>query len=59
MNDAERLWKTCSEALRPMVSEAVWHGTFEGVVALDSEDPGELLLGVPSSLVKELSLIHI
>ena len=52
MADAERLWKTCSDALQEQVSESTWKTFFSGVrpVAFTGD---RLVLAVPSLLVKE------
>ncbi len=52
VTDAEQLWTLCSDALRSQVSEATWKTWFDGVRAVSADD-GNLVLSVPSSLVKE------
>lgn len=49
---AEALWVACAESLRSQVSEATWKTWFEGVRPL-SRDANELVLAVPSAIVKE------
>ena len=50
--DAERLWKTCSDALLEQVSDSTWKTFFSGVRPL-AFTGDRLVLAVPSLLVKE------
>ncbi|HEX4979846.1 MAG TPA: chromosomal replication initiator protein DnaA [Acidimicrobiales bacterium] len=52
MADAERLWKTCSDALCEQVSESTWKTFFSGVRPL-AFTGDRLVLAVPNLLVKE------
>jgi chromosomal replication initiator protein len=50
--DAPNLWATCANALKSLVSEAVWQSTFTLVKPMEF-DGRTLVLGVPSTFVKE------
>jgi chromosomal replication initiator protein len=52
VNDAERLWIACADALQDQVSESTWKGFFQGIhpVSFTSD---RLVLAVPNPLVKE------
>lgn len=52
MDDAEVLWKACSEVLRAQVSDAVWLTCFHAATPLASDDHS-FTLGVPSSVFKD------
>ncbi|HVE45981.1 MAG TPA: chromosomal replication initiator protein DnaA [Acidimicrobiales bacterium] len=52
VENAERLWMLCAEALRDQVNEATWKTWFEGIRASWADDE-QVVLSVPSSLVKE------
>ncbi|MGH9066661.1 MAG: chromosomal replication initiator protein DnaA [Acidimicrobiales bacterium] len=52
MEDAQRLWMSCSASLRAQVSEATWRAWFDAVAPV-AVDEGALVLAVPSSLAKE------
>jgi chromosomal replication initiator protein len=52
VNDTEELWILCSEALREQVSDAIWQAYLSGITPL-SETNGELVLGVPNSLIRD------
>jgi len=52
VDEADLLWKACSEILRAQVAEAVWLTSFNAVVPLRLE-PDELVLSVPSVVFKE------
>jgi chromosomal replication initiator protein len=52
VGEAERLWSSCTAALRTAIPEAAWRTCFEGVEPVDYD--GHLLrVSVPSSLAKE------
>ncbi len=53
VDGAHEVWKACADVLRAQVSEAVWLTTFNGAKAVDSADEFELVVAVPSSVVKE------
>ncbi len=50
--DAQSLWTTCCDVLRPQVSDAVWLSTFNNAKPLHFEH-GTLELAVPNTLVRE------
>ena len=52
VTDLEHLWITCADALRTQVSDATWRTWFAGLVPLRLDEQ-ELVLGVPSSIVRE------
>ncbi|HEX7165688.1 MAG TPA: chromosomal replication initiator protein DnaA [Acidimicrobiales bacterium] len=52
MADAERLWKTCSDALQEQLAESTWKTFFSGVRPL-AFTGDRLVLAVPNLLVKE------
>ena len=52
MNEAERLWTTCTEALRGSVAESTWRSCFASATPLDLRDE-RLVVAVPSSIVSE------
>ncbi|MDQ3146531.1 MAG: chromosomal replication initiator protein DnaA [Actinomycetota bacterium] len=52
VHEAERLWGSCVEALRPLVPPAVWKTTFESTRAIDLRD-SELVVVAPNTLVKD------
>lgn len=52
VRDPEQLWNSCTSTLRGEVGEGAWRTCFEGIRPLVATDD-ELVLGVPSSLVKE------
>ncbi len=52
MNEAERLWTTCTEALRGSVAESTWRSCFASATPLDLRDE-RLVVAVPSTIVRE------
>lgn len=52
VENAERLWLLCAEALRNQVNEATWKTWFDGIRPSWADDE-QVVLSVPSSLVKE------
>ncbi len=52
MNDTERLWILCSEALREQVSDSIWQAYLSGITPL-SIDAEQLVLGVPNTLIRD------
>jgi len=52
VTDGQRLWQDCSGTIREQLTEAAWQTTFDEV-RVDVGDPGELVLRVPNSLVRE------
>ncbi|HUR18474.1 MAG TPA: chromosomal replication initiator protein DnaA [Acidimicrobiales bacterium] len=52
VENAERLWMLCAEALHNQVNEATWKTWFDGIRASWADDE-QVVLSVPSSLVKE------
>jgi len=52
VQEADLLWKSCSDILRAQVAEAVWLTSFNAVVPLRLS-PDELVLSVPSIVFKE------
>ncbi|HEX3565577.1 MAG TPA: chromosomal replication initiator protein DnaA [Acidimicrobiales bacterium] len=52
MNDTERLWILCSEALREQVSDSIWQAYLSGITPL-SIDGQQLVLGVPNTLIRD------
>ena len=52
MNDTEGLWKSCSEALREQVSDAIWQAYLSGITPLSIKDT-EIVLGVPNTLIRD------
>ena len=52
MTDAQRLWNECSGTIREQLAEAAWRTTFDEV-ELEAGGPGELVLRVPNSVVRE------
>ncbi len=52
MNDTERLWILCSEALREQVSDSIWQAYLSGITPL-SIDNEQLVLGVPNTLIRD------
>ncbi|MDP9403556.1 MAG: chromosomal replication initiator protein DnaA [Actinomycetota bacterium] len=52
VENAERLWMLCAEALRNQVNEATWKTWFDGIRPSWADDD-HVVLSVPSSLVKE------
>lgn len=63
VGDAQSLWITCCNLLRPQVSDAVWRSTFNDARAV-SFDGRALLLAVPNALMRDRitgpynSLVH-
>jgi chromosomal replication initiator protein len=52
VNEAERLWTTCTEALRGSVAESTWRSCFASATPLDLQ--GErLVVAVPNTIVRE------
>jgi chromosomal replication initiator protein len=52
VDEAERLWTTCSATLRDRIPEATWQSLF-GPIRPVGVDEGTLVLAVPSGLAKE------
>ena len=52
MNDTEGLWKSCSQALREQVSDAIWQAYLSGITPLSIKDT-EIVLGVPNTLIRD------
>lgn len=52
VENAERLWMLCAEALHNQVNEATWKTWFDGIRPSWADDD-QVVLSVPSSLVKE------
>jgi chromosomal replication initiator protein len=52
VNDTERLWILCSEALREQVSDSIWQAYLSGITPL-SIDGQQLVLGVPNTLIRD------
>jgi chromosomal replication initiator protein len=52
VNEAERLWTTCTEALRGSVAESTWRSCFASATPLHLQDE-RLVVAVPSSIVRE------
>ncbi len=52
MNDTEDVWKSCSEALREQVSDAIWQAYLSGITPLSIKDH-EIVLGVPNTLIRD------
>ncbi|HUP70454.1 MAG TPA: chromosomal replication initiator protein DnaA [Acidimicrobiales bacterium] len=52
VENAERLWMLCAEALHNQVNEATWKTWFEGIRPSWADDE-QVVLSVPSSLVKD------
>ncbi len=52
VNDTERLWILCSEALREQVSDSIWQAYLSGITPL-SINNSELVLGVPNTLIRD------
>ena len=52
MQNADKLWETCSELIRAQVSEVVWNTTFRELEAIDLTQD-ELTVAVPSRVVKD------
>ena len=52
VNDTERLWILCSEALREQVSDSIWQAYLSGITPL-SIDAEQLVLGVPNTLIRD------
>jgi chromosomal replication initiator protein len=52
VSEAQHLWNAAAQVLRAQVSEAVWHSTFSDARPT-SLDSGQLVMAVPSTLVKE------
>lgn len=52
MNDALRLWITCSESIKEQVPESTWKAWFESIEPVELQE-NTLVLNAPSQLVKE------
>jgi chromosomal replication initiator protein len=52
VNETERLWILCSEALREQVSDSIWQAYLSGITPL-SIDAEQLVLGVPNTLIRD------
>jgi chromosomal replication initiator protein len=52
VNEAERLWTTCTEGLRDEVAESMWRSCFASATPLDVRDD-RLVVAVPNSIVRE------
>ncbi len=52
MNDTDDVWKSCSEALREQVSDAIWQAYLSGITPLSIKDH-EIVLGVPNTLIRD------
>ncbi len=52
MNDTEDVWKSCSDALREQVSDAIWQAYLSGITPLSIKD-NEIVLGVPNTLIRD------
>jgi chromosomal replication initiator protein len=52
VNDTEGMWKSCSEALREQVSDAIWQAYLSGITPLSIKD-SEIVLGVPNTLIRD------
>lgn len=52
MNDALRLWITCSEAIKEQVPDSTWKAWFESIEPVELQG-NILVLNAPSQLVKE------
>ncbi len=52
MNDTEDVWKSCSDALREQVSDAIWQAYLSGISPLSIKDH-EIVLGVPNTLIRD------
>lgn len=52
MNDAFRLWITCSEAIKEQVPDSTWKAWFESIEPIELQG-NTLFLNAPSQLVKE------
>lgn len=52
LDEAIRMWTSCSEGLRSRVSDATWRAWFSQLEAVPGGD-GSLVLSAPSSLVKD------
>ena len=52
VNDTEGLWKSCSQALREQVSDAIWQAYLSGITPLSIKDT-EIVLGVPNTLIRD------
>jgi chromosomal replication initiator protein len=52
VNEAERLWTTCTEGLREEVAESMWRSCFASATPLDVRDD-RLVVAVPNSIVRE------
>ncbi len=52
MDEAQRLWTACTEAMRPSMPDSAWRNCFGGATPLDLRD-GSLVVGVSSTLVLE------
>ena len=52
MNDTQGVWKSCSEALREQVSDAIWQAYLSGITPLSIKD-SEIVLGVPNTLIRD------
>lgn len=52
MNDASRLWITCTESLKQQLPESTWKAWFESIEPVDLQG-NTLVLNAPSQLVKE------
>jgi chromosomal replication initiator protein len=52
VNETEGLWKSCSEALREQVSDAIWQAYLSGITPLSIKD-SEIVLGVPNTLIRD------
>ena len=52
MNETEHLWKSCADALREQVSDAIWQTYLVGInpLVLDND---EIILGVPNTLIRD------
>lgn len=52
MSDTGELWKSCADALREQVSDAIWQAYLSGITPL-SIDQHDVLLGVPNKLIRD------
>ncbi len=52
MNDASRLWITCTESLKQQLPESTWKAWFEAIEPVELHG-NTLVLNAPSQLVKE------
>jgi chromosomal replication initiator protein len=52
VSDTGELWKSCADALREQVSDAIWQAYLSGITPL-AIDEHEVLLGVPNKLIRD------